>query len=454
MQHVKFESNSNDNIPPRTREPFYCEAANLNFATGDDDCIDYAYRKTPVRVSRQDPLSHRIIEKRRRDRMNNCLADLSRLIPAEYLKKGRGRVEKTEIIEMAIKHMKYLQYMNHYRLGYQECMSEAMRFLVEVEGRFPREPICVRLLGHLQTHCDNICRGTADAPPTGVTSTGQIHVNIDKMEPKVEPNNNYDSEHQQESMNATNGFEMVAEVEGRSDMDTEADVDVGVEKRGEQHHEHHAGYKYKNDIKQRFTQDNAKNPKDRRNSTPISTDNQTCSSIGSPTPAHFIDSTPSSHAILKPSSHHHEMEPMMTTSWTLSTAPPPSQNLSLFSTNETSAFSSPLHRKPTSLLEVKNLTNGVNGTHSHSSTNGMTNGHSNTEKLGLQVPAFVLHTKGSFYIPVTLEYDALSPYLNGHDLLSAMNQDVVLHPVAINVNFQQQPYVALQQPKKFEKLPG
>lgn len=90
-------------------------------------------------------MSHRIIEKRRRDRMNNCLADLSRLIPAVYLKKvrppqarrgseprttcttsvltrqtsflififvsrqGRGRVEKTEIIEMAIKHLRHLQ---------------------------------------------------------------------------------------------------------------------------------------------------------------------------------------------------------------------------------------------------------------------------------------------------------------------------------------------------------
>lgn len=32
-------------------------------------------------------MSHRIIEKRRRDRMNNCLADLSRLIPTSYLKK-------------------------------------------------------------------------------------------------------------------------------------------------------------------------------------------------------------------------------------------------------------------------------------------------------------------------------------------------------------------------------
>lgn len=37
----------------------------------------------------QDPMSHRIIEKRRRDRMNNCLAELSRLIPANYLKQVR-----------------------------------------------------------------------------------------------------------------------------------------------------------------------------------------------------------------------------------------------------------------------------------------------------------------------------------------------------------------------------
>lgn len=41
--------------------------------------------------------------------MNNCLADLSRLIPSYYLKKGRGHIEKTEIIEMAIKYMKHLQ---------------------------------------------------------------------------------------------------------------------------------------------------------------------------------------------------------------------------------------------------------------------------------------------------------------------------------------------------------
>lgn len=59
-------------------------------------------------MKKKDPTSHRIIEKRRRDRMNNCLTDLSRLIPAHYMKKGRGRIEKTEIIEMAIKYLKDL----------------------------------------------------------------------------------------------------------------------------------------------------------------------------------------------------------------------------------------------------------------------------------------------------------------------------------------------------------
>ncbi|KAG5306435.1 HEY1 protein, partial [Acromyrmex insinuator] len=156
--------------------------------------VDASVHSPPPRKRRclnkeQDPMSHRIIEKRRRDRMNNCLADLSRLIPAEYLKKGRGRVEKTEIIEMAIRHMKHLQGLRqdtkhssvtpvhthpedsvdsvshstaastaaeHYKLGFQECLSETMHFLIEVEGFFARDTLFVQLINHLQQHCDKI----------------------------------------------------------------------------------------------------------------------------------------------------------------------------------------------------------------------------------------------------------------------------------------------------------
>ena len=131
----------------------------------------------------QDPLSHRIIEKRRRDRMNNCLADLSRLIPSSYLKKGRGRIEKTEIIEMAIKHMKHLQKhpcnkpegcemaqeietglsktnsVESFRVGYHECLTESMHFLVEKEGLYSGNSFCVRLMAHLQKHYERLGRG-------------------------------------------------------------------------------------------------------------------------------------------------------------------------------------------------------------------------------------------------------------------------------------------------------
>ena len=47
----------------------------------------------------------------------------------------------------------------HYRLGYQECLSEAMHFLVEVEGYFAGDSLCVKLISHLQKHCDKIVKG-------------------------------------------------------------------------------------------------------------------------------------------------------------------------------------------------------------------------------------------------------------------------------------------------------
>lgn len=44
----------------------------------------------------------------------------------------------------------------HYRLGFQECLNETMHFLVDVEGFFARDSMCVQLIGHLQQHCEKI----------------------------------------------------------------------------------------------------------------------------------------------------------------------------------------------------------------------------------------------------------------------------------------------------------
>lgn len=133
------------------------EDRSLNFSTSPDS-FDLGVVKKPKTI--RDPMSHRIIEKRRRDRMNNCLADLSRLIPTNYLKQGQGRIEKTEIIEMAIKHIKTLTNLTSKQgglksslpdryLGFKECQDEVMRYLVEVEGWDAMDKLCSRLMTHL-----------------------------------------------------------------------------------------------------------------------------------------------------------------------------------------------------------------------------------------------------------------------------------------------------------------
>jgi hypothetical protein len=80
-------------------------------------------------------MSHRIIEKRRRDRMNNCLADLSKLLPEAYLKRGRGRIEKTEIIEMAIKHLKHLQAHACKDMGQCRALFQIFKFGAAFKSR-------------------------------------------------------------------------------------------------------------------------------------------------------------------------------------------------------------------------------------------------------------------------------------------------------------------------------
>lgn len=97
--------------------------------------------------------------------MNSCLADLSRLIPQQYMRKGRGRVEKTEIIEMAIRHLKNLQNQEclnrevscaeQFRSGYHECLSEAGKFTLRELGN----EMYYRMISHLNDHCNDIMKG-------------------------------------------------------------------------------------------------------------------------------------------------------------------------------------------------------------------------------------------------------------------------------------------------------
>lgn len=49
-----------------------------------------------------------MIEKRRRDRINNSLHELKRLVPAAFEKQGSAKLEKAEILQLTVDHLRTL----------------------------------------------------------------------------------------------------------------------------------------------------------------------------------------------------------------------------------------------------------------------------------------------------------------------------------------------------------
>lgn len=49
-----------------------------------------------------------VIEKKRRDRINSSLSELKRLVPSAYEKQGSSKLEKAEILQLTVDHLKTL----------------------------------------------------------------------------------------------------------------------------------------------------------------------------------------------------------------------------------------------------------------------------------------------------------------------------------------------------------
>lgn len=47
-----------------------------------------------------------VIEKKRRDRINSSLSELKRLVPSAYEKQGSSKLEKAEILQLTVDHLK------------------------------------------------------------------------------------------------------------------------------------------------------------------------------------------------------------------------------------------------------------------------------------------------------------------------------------------------------------
>ncbi|XP_012681653.1 hairy-related 9 isoform X2 [Clupea harengus] len=115
----------------------------------------------PKNASEHRKSSKPIMEKRRRARINESLGQLKTLI-LDALKKDSSRhskLEKADILEMTVKHLRNLQrvqmtalsadtaVLSKYRAGFNECMNEVTRFLSSSEG--VNTEVRSRLLNHL-----------------------------------------------------------------------------------------------------------------------------------------------------------------------------------------------------------------------------------------------------------------------------------------------------------------
>ncbi|XP_047985961.1 transcription factor cwo isoform X3 [Leguminivora glycinivorella] len=397
---VKYESYN-------TTEEFR-NSEHLGFAVPSEDEDYQAGFLKKGKVARQDPMSHRIIEKRRRDRMNNCLADLSRLIPPEYLKKGRGRVEKTEIIEMAIRHLKFLQERanaaeraagEEFRAGFQEALAEAARFLVEVQGHGPADGLCVKLASHLQRHMEMITKGEAPREkrhPTSssdtASSSSSSHSHVPRegvIARRLEPPQpeTYDQP-QQYPMECDRVASVVPTPEEPPpegepmalDGRRKREPTLRAIRKPEHGEDFLHSYKFKNSIERRFSRSQDCEATDmtvrgaphknyghkRRRATKPAPSTTSTSNSGSTEDAQ--DTSPQDTSSESP--HHHYEKPLA----------PPAQ----------------------------------------------------------YVPVFALNSLGKYYVPLSVDYSCLSRHLGPYDVLDARAAHLAapLHPVTIHVNFQ------------------
>ncbi|KAJ8951419.1 hypothetical protein NQ318_006848 [Aromia moschata] len=120
-----------------------------------------------------------VIEKKRRDRINMSLSELKRLVPSAFEKQGSAKLEKAEILQMTVDHLKMLHSkgldsfaydphkyaMDYHGMGFRECVAEVARYLERIEGLDVQNPLRLRLTSHLQ--CCAAQRELASKQATG-----------------------------------------------------------------------------------------------------------------------------------------------------------------------------------------------------------------------------------------------------------------------------------------------
>lgn len=140
-------------------------------------------------------LPHRLIEKKRRDRINECIAQLKDLLPEHLKLTTLGHLEKAVVLELTLKHMKALtnlleqqqqkilalqggmqidqlppsqeQNEEMFRSGFHLCAKEVLQYLSNQERDGDLAP--AHMIYHLHEVAAEVLRGPAPRPRTPPT---------------------------------------------------------------------------------------------------------------------------------------------------------------------------------------------------------------------------------------------------------------------------------------------
>ncbi|XP_051025937.1 hairy and enhancer of split-related protein HELT isoform X1 [Acomys russatus] len=130
-----------------------------------------------LKERKRTPISHKVIEKRRRDRINRCLNELGKTVPMALAKQSSGKLEKAEILEMTVQYLRALhsadfprgrekellaEFANYFHYGYHECMKNLVHYLTTVERMETKDTKYARILAFLQSKA---CLGAEPAFP-------------------------------------------------------------------------------------------------------------------------------------------------------------------------------------------------------------------------------------------------------------------------------------------------
>uniref|UniRef100_A0A3Q3DCV5 Basic helix-loop-helix family, member e41 n=1 Tax=Hippocampus comes TaxID=109280 RepID=A0A3Q3DCV5_HIPCM len=147
-------------------------------------------------------LPHRLIEKKRRDRINECIGQLKDLLPEHLKLSTLGHLEKAVVLELTLKHLNALTAVTEqqhqkiialqngdrsmkssihtnaeaFHSGFQTCVKEVLQYLSQFENWTAQEQSGTQLVQHLHKVLARVQSGSLlpqqQQLPTGVSPDG------------------------------------------------------------------------------------------------------------------------------------------------------------------------------------------------------------------------------------------------------------------------------------------